>query len=278
MRSSFSAVQVRRRPSGLGHSKEFHVAASLALGQPRGMGGSLERKMPGARYSHVQSSIDTGATAKKVRSVSASQALRRRDELFRRMRPSTLVRMVQERAAPESVFALGSIDEARSMSSVALARPAFGAASVAGRTVATAATVNSVAGSVVSLVSSDATVDETRDLVLLDLREPEDFERCRVPLAVNYPAPRLNRDQFSPELQRCRRDPSKLLVVYHKDDASTAAIATLLVQKGWENVHVLSGGFEEMAESYPEVLDGEAPERPDTGASRMSRISTHSRR
>jgi len=164
------------------------------------------------------------------------------------------------------------------MSSVAASRPPLAARSVAGRTIATSATVNSVAGSVVSVVSSDATVDETRDLVLLDLREPEEFEKCRLPLAVNYPATKINRDQFCPELQRCRRDPSKLLVVYHADDASTAGVATLLVQKGWENVHALSGGFEEMADSYPEVLDGEIPERPDTGASRSTRTTATSRR
>mmetsp|Transcript_74765 Transcript_74765/g.216072 ORF Transcript_74765/g.216072 Transcript_74765/m.216072 type:complete len:251 (-) Transcript_74765:83-835(-) len=249
----------------------------------KGSFGTPDKKVPqSSKYAHIGSSIDTGASSKKVQSVSAAQAARRRDEIFKRIRPATLARMIQERDVPESVFALGTINEnsdGRSQASVA--PPILGAptvASVAGRTTATAATVHSVAGSVLSVVDSDATADEMRDLVLLDLREPEEFEKCRLPLASNYPATKINRDQFSPELQRCKRDPSKLLVVYHTDDVTTAGIATLLVQKGWDNVHALSGGFEEMVQSYAEILDGEPPERPDTGASRATRASATSRR
>merc|ERR1719436_1776239 len=130
--------------------------------------------------------------------------------------------------------------------------------------------MTSVAGSVLSVIETDTTIDEARDLVLLDLRDPEEFERCDLPLAISYPAQKINRDQFPPELHRCKRDPTKLLVVYHSDDQATAGAATLLVQKGWENAHALNGGFEELVSSYPEALEGEAPERPDTGATRGS--------
>jgi len=97
-------------------------------------------------------------------------------------------------------------------------------------------------------------------MLLLDLRQKEDFEKCRLPTAVSYPAAMLNRDIFLPEMHRCKRDPSKMLVVYHSDEQTTAATATLIVQKGWGNVYAISGGFQEVAESYPEVLDGELPE------------------
>merc|ERR1719333_179463 len=124
----------------------------------------------------------------------------------------------------------------------------------------TSATCASVPGSVLSVVDTDTTVDEARDLVLLDLRDESEYEQCRLPLAISYPATKINRDQFSPELHRCKRDPTKLLVVYHMDDTSTAGVATLLVQKGWESVHALTGGFEDMVQGYPEVLDGDPPE------------------
>jgi len=94
-------------------------------------------------------------------------------------------------------------------------------------------------------------------LVLLDLREPDAYERCHLPLAMSYPAQKINRDQFPPELHRCKRDASKLLVVYHDNDQTTAHVAQLLVQKGWDTVHALNGGFEEMEKHYPEVLEGE---------------------
>lgn len=220
----------------------------------------------------MQSSLDTGASAKRQSATSMRATAGRRDEIFKRIRPSTLVRLLSEREVNESVYALGSEDggdDRGSMASVAASRaaPPTLASRVAPTSVASMA---SVPGSVLSIVDSDTTVSDARDLVLLDLRERDQFEQCRLPLAVSYPATMLNRDQISPELQRCRHDPSKLLVVYHDNDAATASAATLIMQKGWPSVHVLSGGFEELVESYPEVLDGQVPERPDTGATRRS--------
>jgi rhodanese-related sulfurtransferase len=234
------------------------------------------KKVPESKkYAHIGSSIDTGATAKKQQHVSSSAAARRRDEIFKRIKPATLVRMLQESEVNESIFALGEPGDDGGSASSVVASKAGPAASTAA---ASAASMHSVAGSVLSVVESDATVDQSRDLVLLDLREPSDFEACHLPLAMSYPATKINRDQFSPELYRCKRDTSKLLVIYHNDDQSTAGIATLLVQKGWETVHVLSGGFEDMITSYPEVLEGEVPERPGTGGTtRSSRTSTSRR-
>jgi len=236
--------------------------------------GTIDRKVPESkRYAHVRSNIDTGATARKQHVAAAVAVIRQRDEIFKRIRPATLVRLLQEREVCESVYAHGSASDAgcgTSASSVVAVK--------AGRAAATpsVASISSVAGSVVSIVDSDTTVDQLRDLVLLDLREEQDFEQCRLPLAVSYPAARINRDQISPELYQCKRNASKLLVVYHDNDQSSAAVATLLLQKGWETVYVLSGGFEEMLQSYPEVLEGQPPERPRSSASFRSRSSAAS--
>lgn len=244
-------------------------------------GSVSDKRVPESkRYAHIGSSIDTGASSRRASAPTSSQTAKRRDEIFKRIKPSTLVRLLQERSVTETVYAMGA-DEGPggSASSVVALRgggvPAGPAPSSAARGGghASVASVGSMAGSVLSVIESDATVSDSRDLVLLDLREPEQFGQCHLPLAESYPAPKINRDQFSPDLHRCKRDPSKLLVVYHNDDASTAGIATLLVQKGWESVYALSGGFEEMAESYAEVLEGEVPERPTTGGTTRGSVS-----
>lgn len=236
---------------------------TLPSGMKSSFGNPLDKKVPESKkYAHVQSSLDTGASAKKQGVISTSAAAKRRDEIFKRIRPATLVRLLQEREVCESVYAMGpDMGDGRSSSSVMASKAATTTAAPT-----SVVSVGSVAGSVLSVVDSDATVDDTRDLVLLDLREPDEFERCRLPLAVNYPAAKVNRDQFSPELLSCKRNPSKLLVVYHNSDQTTCGVATLLVQKGWEVVHVLTGGFEEMIQSYPEMLDGEIPDRPATSS------------
>jgi len=253
-------------PSCAHHEMRGSSARSSSRGSSSSFGNALDRRTPDSKkYAHVASSLDTGASAKKQVVVSANVAAKRRDEIFKRIRPATLVRMLEERNVNESIFHMGGYgsdrpDTSKSVCSVVASKA--GPLSIAGA--ASVASVHTVAGSVLSIVDSSATVDDTRDLVLLDLRERADFDQCRLPLAINYPASLINRDQFTPELHRCKRDVSKLLVVYHVDDQSTAGVAMLLAQKGWDTVHAVTGGFEELAQSYPEVLEGELPARPDT--------------
>lgn len=239
----------------------------------KGFGPPPDKKIPeNKKYSHIASSIDTGASAKKAGTApSTSGIARRRDEIFKRIKAATLVQLIQEREGleNESVYAMGPGSENHpGQSQCGVSNSSVIASKAGGATQASLApSVTSVAGSVLSVIQSDITVSEARDLVLLDLREPDEFAKCHLPMAESYPVTKLNRDQFSPDLLRCKRDTGKLLVVYHINDAQTAAAASLFVQKGWENTHCLSGGFEELVASYPEVLQGDVPDRPPTGAS-----------
>jgi len=234
-----------------------------------------DRRVPGSsKFQGVQTRLDTGASAsKRPPALPSSVQAQRRNEEFKRIRTRTLSRLVQEHQEEgfESVLNLAEDedrDDCASQSAVRASKP------VPAKSLA-CASVASMPGSVVSVVAADAGAPE-QNFVLLDLREPEEYEKCHLPFAISYPAAKINRDQFIPELQRCKRDHSILLVVYHTNDSMTAAIATLLVRKGWESVHALSGGFEEMASSYPEILDGEVPARvmssiPEAGCTVRSR-------
>lgn len=238
-------------------------------------GSISDKRVPvSAKYQGVQSRLDTGASAsKRPPAMPPNARAQLLNEDFKRIRPATLSRLVQEQQEEglESVFNLADDDDRNdraSQSSMRVARPTPAKSHAAG-------SVASMVGSVVSVVAADASVAE-RKMVLLDLRDVEDYERCRLPSAISYPAAKINRDQIIPELHKCKRDTSILLVVYHRNDTATAAIATLLARKGWESVHALSGGFEEMVSSYPEILDGDVPDRtmssrPDTGCTVQSR-------
>lgn len=232
-------------------------------------GNVSDKRVPAnAKYQGVQTRLDTGASAsKRPPAMPAAAQAQRFDEDFKRIRPATLSRLIEEQQEEgrESIFNLApERDDAASQSSIRCSIPVPPKSRAAG-------SVASMAGSVLSVIESDACVADSRNLVLLDLREQDDYERCRIPFAISYPSAKINRDQFIPELQRCKRDKGKVLVVYHTNDSTTAAVATLLVRKGWESVHALSGGFEEMVSSYPEILDGDVPERkltsrPESGS------------
>ncbi|CAE7231667.1 cep41 [Symbiodinium natans] len=69
---------------------------------------SLDKKVPESKkYAHIGSSIDTGASAKKEKLHSANVMAKRKDEIFKRIRAATLVRLLQDREVSESVYALG---------------------------------------------------------------------------------------------------------------------------------------------------------------------------
>lgn len=171
-------------------------------------------------------------------------------EMFMRVKPLTLAGLIQENEVAESVFGLADDDlneDARSCAPSA---------------------VPTIAGSFVSVVAADAdTVDDGKDYVVYDLREADEYASQHIISALSYPARLLNYDKISRELHKLKSSQKKL-IVYHTNEALGAAVAAQLVHKGWENTCLLSGGFKEFAERFPELLeDGEIPEQPKTGAS-----------
>lgn len=54
--------------------------------------------------------------------------------------------------------------------------------------------------------------------LLLDLREPEDYNLWRIKESINFPAPNISRDKMIPELFRFKNQPEKLIVVYMMDE------------------------------------------------------------
>jgi centrosomal protein CEP41 len=47
-----------------------------------------------------------------------------------------------------------------------------------------------------------------------------------------------------------------LIIIYSKDERSGIPYATLLIQKGFENIYFLSGGIEDFVTKHPEWCDG----------------------
>ena len=54
--------------------------------------------------------------------------------------------------------------------------------------------------------------------LLLDLRDPEEYDLWRIKEALNFPAPNIGRDKIIPELFRFRNQPDKLIIIYMGDE------------------------------------------------------------
>jgi rhodanese-related sulfurtransferase len=209
---------------------------------------AFERRIPSnPKYAAIRSVIDTGATARLDKPVHSDQQISRiRSELFKRVRNSRiaeLIRAVQANEGDESIYDLVQSfpDPLNDSVSVAHSVESLGAKSIG----------------VVSFVDSAAAGAVTsRDVLIVDLREPDDYSRSRILFAINHPATLITRDVFHPSLGEFKRKvPKKYLLVYHSDEKHSARFASLLVEKGWDEVFIGQGGFEEFKNSYPELID-----------------------
>jgi centrosomal protein CEP41 len=92
--------------------------------------------------------------------------------------------------------------------------------------------------------------------LLLDLRDPEEYDLWRIKESINYPAPNIGRDKIIPELYRFKNLPDKLIIIYMNDERQGVQYAQILAEKGYENVFLLSGGIEAFLEDFTELVEG----------------------
>eukprot|EP00349_Pseudokeronopsis_sp_Brazil_P005951 CAMPEP_0202967604 /NCGR_PEP_ID=MMETSP1396-20130829/12523_1 /ASSEMBLY_ACC=CAM_ASM_000872 /TAXON_ID= /ORGANISM="Pseudokeronopsis sp., Strain Brazil" /LENGTH=157 /DNA_ID=CAMNT_0049692831 /DNA_START=303 /DNA_END=776 /DNA_ORIENTATION=+ len=110
--------------------------------------------------------------------------------------------------------------------------------------------------SAVTYTTTQLGITENTKFLLLDLRDPEEYNLYRIKEAISYPAPNIGRDKMIPELFKFKNQPNKLIVVYMNDERKGTAMAQLFFEKGYENTYLLSGGIEQFMEDFPELCEG----------------------
>lgn len=87
--------------------------------------------------------------------------------------------------------------------------------------------------------------------MVVQIDQPSTFQRCSF------------RETSTPS--RCtvwylkfteKNKPNKLIIVYHEDDKSGATYATVLYEKGFDNIYLLTGGIEEFYQKKPTLVTG----------------------
>lgn len=235
----------------------------------------LQRRVPkNPKYDHVQGVLDTGMNVRKVRNITTREYLKRKNELFKRVKPSSVYQLLcDHEEKDESIYDIGEAE---------VDGGGFAAAVNRG---AAARDESKDNGASIQIVTHRATDDvkevERKPYLILDVRDPEDFEVCHVTEAVSYPAPRISQDRITPQLYSYKNKADTMIIVYDDEEKVAAGVATAFVQKGWENVFLMSGGLKIAAAKYPLMVDGDLPERLASptrparggGSSRMSTVS-----
>ncbi|KDO31449.1 hypothetical protein SPRG_04064 [Saprolegnia parasitica CBS 223.65] len=231
-------------------------------GKPKAALTIMDKKLPvNPKYKDTQSKLNTGNTVNNVRLISSKEFLKRRDESFRRITPKCLAELFNEyedvgkgcdSASPEMVARM--VKNAKG--EYVMERHA--------------ADDNQAQSGGPRVVSYDAEEREEYEApyLILDTRPREEFVENRIHRAKSFPTAFLCRDQFLPEMHQFKNQESKLIIVYCLDEKLSVQAATLLGQKGFDNIYLLTGGLSEYAAANPEHIEGTPPPLPKGHASR----------
>ena len=88
------------------------------------------------------------------------------------------------------------------------------------------------------------------------MRDADEYDMWRLKESINYPAANIARDKMIPELFRFKNKPNKLIIVYMGDERKGCQAANLLVEKGYENTFLLSGGIDQFNEEFHHLVEG----------------------
>ncbi|KAF1323942.1 hypothetical protein FI667_g10209, partial [Globisporangium splendens] len=212
----------------------------------------MEKRIPqNPKYKSLQSKIDTGAAANKVRLISTKEFLKRCDETFHRVTCACLAELFNEYedggdsagGQPEMIARMVRKDDGKFVMEHV---PAEDNQSSAGGP---------------RIVSYDAEEQEEYDppYLILNTRTKEEFAANRIHRAKSFPASHLCRDMLLPEMHRF----SKLIILYDLDEKTVPQTAHTLVQRGFDNIYVLTGGLIDYADAYPDHIEGiPLPKKP----------------
>ena len=121
---------------------------------------------------------------------------------------------------------------------------------------------NYTAVSAVTYATEMLGITDQTTFLLLDLREPEEYDLWRIKESISYPAANIARDKMIPELYRFKNKPDKLIIVYMEDERKGCAAANLMCEKGYENVFLVSGGIEQFNEEFNHLVEGRDVPKP----------------
>jgi centrosomal protein CEP41 len=154
----------------------------------------MDRKVPrNPKYEHIGPSVQTGKTIRKVEILSNQSVARRKGEIFKRIKPTTLAKLLEQTTHMESIYRLGREDDEEMKAPMEDNASVYSAAQ---------STTSAVTLATEQLGLTVKTRQAETEFILLDLREPDEYEKYHIKDALSFPAPNITRDRILPEIFR----------------------------------------------------------------------------
>lgn len=253
-----------------------------------------------AKYQHVKTRLDTGCSLTKYmeRLEDIKKNYRyRKDEIFKRLKVTTFAQLIIQVASvselnssmsecesnpPEDVLSVVSEAElesltVRSNGSLSSLSPSQSSERQDGGD-----SVHTARSTLLSVISGvgELTVDPVRPgsdpglspdpdrpdpdcpYLLLDVRDRDEYDRCHIITAHSFPISSLSRtmNPYSKEVLEYKNAAGKIIIVYDEDERIASQAATMMCERGFENLFMLSGGLKVVGQKFPgSLLTGPLP-------------------
>jgi rhodanese-related sulfurtransferase len=99
----------------------------------------------------------------------------------------------------------------------------------------------------------------SKPYLILDIRDEEAFHEYHLLQARNYPSVMMRRDQTHPEMLNFRNKEGHLIIIVCDDERAGRDAAKVLVDRGTDNIFLLSCTIMEFAEENPSLVEGNPP-------------------
>ncbi|CAD8186885.1 unnamed protein product [Paramecium pentaurelia] len=219
----------------------------LPIGYIKGKGNPLDKKVPrNKKYDYVKQTLNTGPTIRDIEVISNATIAKKRSEIFKRIKCSTIFKLISEEPAQESIHNIIDQQEQDQLKQ-------FDAQSQYSQKTRFTE-VSQV--SAITYATEQLGLTDQSEFLLIDLRDQDEFQMYHIKEAINFPAPLLRQDKLTQQIFRFKNQVGKLIIIYHFDEKNGIPSATLFAEKGFENVYLLSGGIEKFLQNYPEAVIG----------------------
>ncbi|XP_042352639.1 centrosomal protein of 41 kDa [Plectropomus leopardus] len=92
--------------------------------------------------------------------------------------------------------------------------------------------------------------------LLLDVRDRDEYDRCHIISAHSFPIAMLSRtmNPYTKDVLEYKNSAGKIIIMYDEDERIASQAATIMCERGFENLFMLSGGLKVIAQKFPEGM------------------------
>ncbi|XP_063433510.1 centrosomal protein of 41 kDa B-like isoform X1 [Mytilus trossulus] len=284
---------------GYGRKQYKMSSVSTAKAKPVNV---LDKKIPvNPKYQHVRATVDTGSSVtkymEKIEDIRKNYRFKK-DEIFKRMKAATFVQLVAKVWEYQRDTCNSSMNNGNSMSStrpdsadmeiqriqgghrlspapsLALTEGDYGEPDRSGKRSTLQGVVRGVGEIDIDKPQpappKPDLLDDGCPYLLLDIRIKDDYDQFHMISAKSYPTAYLSRatNFETKDMLAYKNVPGKIILVCDEDERLAPNAATTLVQRGYDNLFLLSGGMRIAYKTFPEGLFTGTPNQNVTEAAK----------